>query len=344
MVPSERDNAVRWKGRPGAYEAYYVIFHDAPSKTAWWLRYTLMAPLKGEAVVEIWGNFFDGKSGRTVALKEMAPASKATLSASPFRFSLGGSELTHSSARGRLKGAEGEMEWDLKWEPSPDSFRHLPGFIYALPLPVARVASPNLAVKISGRASVNGTAYEFRGAPGHETHHWGRRHAPGWAWGHCDTFKEDPDFVFEGFSVRPSRGGRRGDEVDPVKPRAGREGILTIVHFERPGHRFTFNRLSDLRRTESRWELGRWTFAAERGDTRFEGEITAEPALMVQLEYIDPDDSRLYCANSELADMRLKVFQREGGQWALQKELTAEGTACFEATGREPWPGLKVRV
>ncbi len=329
MVPSERDNAVRWKGRPGAYEAYYVIFHDLPSGTAWWLRYTLMAPLKGEAIVELWGNFFDGKTGRTVAVREKAPASKAALAASPFRFALGGSELTHRSARGRVKGPEGEMEWDLKWEPNPDSFRHLPGFIYALPLPVARVASPNLAVKLSGRASVNGTAYEFRGAPGHETHHWGRRHAPGWAWGHCDTFKEDPEFVFEGFSV---------------KPRAGREGHITIVHFERPGHRFTFNRISDLRRTESRWELGRWTFAAERGDTRFEGEITAESGKMVQLEYIDPDESRLYCANSELADMRLKVLRREGAGWKLRQELTADGTACFEATGREPWPGLKARA
>lgn len=329
MVSSERDNAVRWKGRPGAYEAWYVIFHDAPSRTAWWLRYTLMAPLKGAPVVELWGNFFDGKSGRTVALKEAAPASLASLSASPFRFALGESELTHRSARGRIKGPEGEMAWDLKWEPNPGAFRHLPGFIYALPLPVARVASPNLHVKVSGRASVNGAAYEFRSAPGHETHHWGRRHAPGWAWGHCGAFKEDPDFVFEGFSV---------------KPRAGREGLLTILHFERPGHRFTFNRISDLRRTESRWELGRWTFAAERGNTRFEGEITGDPGKMVQLEYIDPDDSRLYCANTELADMRLKVLQRDAGGWRLQRELTAEGTAGVEFTGREQWRETPLRA
>ncbi|MEM3164383.1 MAG: tocopherol cyclase family protein, partial [Halobacteria archaeon] len=318
MASSESDNAVRWKGRPGAYEAYYVILHDAPSRTAWWLRYTLMAPFRarpptqprsaseregrwaerGEPVVELWGNFFDGKSGRTVALKQAAPASKAELSASPFRFALGDSELTHRSARGRVKSAEGEMEWDLKWEPAPRSFRHLPGLFYSLPLPVARVASPNPAVSISGRAVVNGTRYEFQGAPGHQTHHWGRRHAPGWAWGHCGAFKEDPEFVFEGFSV---------------KPRTGSDRLLTIVHFGRPGHAFTFNRLSDLRKTESRWELGRWTFAAERGETRFEGELTGEPAQMVQLEYIDPDDSRLYCANTELADMRLKVLRRDGG-------------------------------
>lgn len=328
MVPSERDNLLRWRGRPGAYEAYFLIFHDLARRAAYWLRYTLMAPLKGEAVVELWSNLFDGSAGKTVALKEAHPASRASFSPPPFRFAVGESELTHSSAKGRIRGAEGEMAWDLRWEPNRESFRPLPNIVYALPLPVARVASPNLDIRVSGTVAVNGDVREITSAPGHQTHHWGRRHAPGWAWGHCGAFREDPGALFEGFSVRP---------------RAGSDRLLTILHFRVGGRSYTFNRLSDLRRTESRWDLGRWTFAARRGDVRFEGELTGAPERMVHLEYVDPDDSRLYCANTELADMRLKVERRAGSEWKLERELTAEGTACVEFTGRRPWQGVPLR-
>lgn len=345
-LPSERDNGVRWNGRRlGHYEAYYLILHDPPSGAAWWLRYTLLSPRPGEPVAEVWGNFFDTRSGSTLALKATHPAARAEFGRAPFRFAVGDSELTHTSARGRLRGPEGEMEWDLKWRPNEKSFRHLPPMVYHLPGPWARVLSPNLDIRIEGTLRVNRVPYEVRGAPGHQTHHWGPRHAHGWAWGHCALFREAP-------RVPPEPGGSRRSREDPralfegfsVQPMARSPRLLTFLHLRAGGRSYTFNRLADLRRTRSRYDLQGWEFSAERGGTRIEGKVAGSPERMVQLQYTDTDGSPFYCCNTQLASMRLRILEREGAEWKTRRELTAEGTAGFEVAGRERAPGVCLRV
>ena len=48
-------NAVRWDGRPGHYEVYYLTLTDRASGCGIWIRYTMVAPTDGgQATASLW--------------------------------------------------------------------------------------------------------------------------------------------------------------------------------------------------------------------------------------------------------------------------------------------------
>ncbi|MBI4361881.1 MAG: hypothetical protein HY558_01770 [Euryarchaeota archaeon] len=333
LSPSERDNLTRWNGRrPGHYEVYYLKFNQPDKQAAAWLRYTLLSPQagKGEPVAEVWAIAFEERGTKTTVAKQTYPASQATLGRDRFRFKVGDSELTHSHATGKITGPEGTISWDLSWKPNPAPLRHLPyGWMYKTRLVPTKVTSPGEDIRATGRLEVNGRTLQFQEAPGQETHHWGSRHAGGWVWAHCNAFTDAPGVVFDGFTAMPRK---------PSRPQ------LTILYARVEGQDILLNRLRDLRETKSEYSLGQWCFVGQTQDLRIEGEIDARPEQMVCLHYKDPDQTDLYCCNTKLADMTLKVYQRQNTSWSLWKQYKAEGTAALELTRRRPEPRVKIRA
>jgi hypothetical protein len=64
---------------------------------------------------------------------------------------------------------------------------------------------------------------------------------------------------------------------------------------------------------------------------------------LVGVTYHDPDGDPAYCYNSEVASMRLFVWDRTArGRfgWALRDTLVADGTTHFEYAQREPVDGV----
>ena len=81
-------------------------------------------------------------------------------------------------------------------------------------------------------------------------------------------------------------------------------------------------------RTSSRFGLTSWHAEAQAGDQRLTVEVDAPRASLVGVTYHDPDGTPAYCYNSEVASLRLHVWDRTArGRfgWTLRETLQSPG-------------------
>ncbi len=326
---AERANITRWGGGPGHYEVYYVKFNHRDSGTAFWIRYTLLAPLHGPAETAVWGIFFDAHApSRNVAIKNSFPMSASEIKQDRFFFRVGEASIDHAGARGRVRDTRHVMEWDLGFGPVAAPFFHFPlGLMYRTPVPKTKVVSPNLSVRVRGRVAVDGRVYTCEGEPGQQTHLWGTKHAEQWTWASCNSFKEDDTAIFEGLSARIRLGTR------PVP-------ALTILLVRCAGREYRLNGLAGLFRNKSNSAFPVWRFAARQGSTRIEGRVGADTASFVGVEYTDPDGERLWCYNTEVADMELSLYDKDNAITTL----TSSHACAIEFADRVRLPDIPIRI
>jgi hypothetical protein len=154
---------------------------------------------------------------------------------------------------------------------------------------------------------------------------WGTRHAARWAWAHCNDLRtlegerRSGTFV-DAVSAYAARGGR---ELGPATPVVGRFG----------GEDFAATDPLAVVRAKSRFGLSTWRFEARSGRRKVVGEVDAPRQTLAGVTYHDPDGTPAYCYNSEVASMRLFVWDRTArGRfgWVLRDTLVADGRAHFE--------------
>lgn len=326
---AEIDNIRRWDGQQrGHYEVWYLTLNHRDSGTGYWIRYTLESPKEdvGQPYAQLWFACFDPRHpSRTFAINRKFPIDALTSGADPFAVTIAGSVLRNDGATGSLQGGGHTARWDLSWTPSATTHRHLPGVMYRRGgLGDTTVLSPNLDVAISGTIEVDGHTYDLGNEPGGQTHLWGRKHAHEWAWGHCNAFEDHPGAAFEALTVRLKRRGR-------VLP------PLTIFCLYLEGREYRFTDYRDVVFTRGTFGTGRYQFRAASARIRIEGEYTCNPDDMVVATYHDPDGEAAFCANTEIADLRLTVFERPHplARWRETAHLVAPGTGHFEVGGRQ---------
>jgi hypothetical protein len=324
--PTEPDNAPAWDGRnAGHYEVWYLTFNDLPSRCGFWIRYTLEAPRSGPPYARLWFAAFDaGDAALSVALNRRYPIGELSLQAAPFAVDIAGSALRHDGARGRLQGGGHDVRWDLAWDPPLATHRHLPDLVYRTRFADTRVLSPGPRIALRGTVEVDGRRFDLAGAPGGQTHLWGRKHAHAWAWGRCSAFDDGADAFVEALTVRVRRAGL-------VLPAV----TLLAVHLD--GAVMLFTGLRSALRARGHFATGRYAFSAASGGARVEGEFTCGAGAAVQAEYADPDGERCFCANTEVGNLAL-LIRRRG---LPDRRLVARGTAHFETARRAPWPGVR---
>ncbi len=329
ITEAEAANRTRWNGEPGHYEVYYIKFNHNESSTAYWIRYTLLAPLKGNAVAELWVIFFDSKNpSNNRAVKESFPVSEVEIKKDRFFFRICDAEISQTGARGEIHGKEGVIKWDLRFEPTMQIFYHFPHkLMYSTPVPKTKTVSPNFSIKINGKVEVNGKIYECKGEPGQQTHLWGTKHAEQWTWANSSIFKEDSGAIFEGLSARIKIGNR----LSPG---------LTLFFIRCLGKDYYLNSLVRLFRNKSDSAFPVWKLSSQQGNTRFSGEIKAGLNTFVGVEYTDPDGEKLWCYNTKVADMELTVFEKEKKVMTL---ISAK-TCALEFVGRTKDPRVPIRI
>jgi hypothetical protein len=342
VTPSEQDNLTRWDGvRRGFYEVYFLKLNDRASRTALWVRYTLLIPIDPARPAEasLWGIFFDAADpARNLAVKSTVhledPAAAVTLGRHGFRVTLAGAELTHGHANGAIDGAAGPLRWDLHWDPPDEPVRLFPAASwYEGRFPKTKYTSPAFAVRFRGRVESAGRTITLDGAPGQQSHLWGVKHAERWTWAHCNDFDGAPAAAFEGLTARIRLAP--GVASPP----------LTALRFHWGGETFVFNQPLDMVwRNRSRDRLGHWEFMATAQDVRFAGAVTARIEDVVGVGYTDPDGETLVCHNTKVADAHVQVLRRRGGAWAPEAHLVASGTVALETVTREGDPRVPVRV
>ena len=338
MGPLNRsDNETDWDGKKrGHYEVYYLKWNHLKTQTAVWLRYTLHVPIAGcgEPTASLWGIFFDAKDlTQNQALKSTFPIHAWKATRNPFSFHVGTAVLTDGSAKGRIENKERFFEWDLKWDPSPETICYLPyPWLYKAPLPKTKVLTPNIDVRFRGTFRTQRETFVCEGEPGEQTHIWGIKHAERWVWGHCNIFKEDPHAVFWGLSAQIPI----GPWVTPP---------LSVFYFRYRGGEYLVNRLWKGWSHPTEFSLGRWNFTANVSkDLRLKGEFRVSSDRCVGVEYQDPDGDRLYCNNTKIADFRLDILQKRRGEWFSESSLCAEGTAAWELVERKSHPEVPIQI
>lgn len=341
MIPSshpttEEANRTVWDGsRRGLYEVYYLKFNDARSGTAYWIRYTLLAPLRGrgDPIAEVWAIAFDARDPRkNLALRETHPIADLRVRRDPFRFEVGSAFLEEGRAVGELRRGKDRIRWDLSFDPSGEPFLPMPGrLLYRLPVPKTKWIIPHIDVRFRGTVEVRGRKISLRDAPGQQTHLWGTKHAERWVWGHCNAFAEDPTAVFEGISPQIRLAGW----LTPP-------GSFFFVRHRGAWWRFAGLIQGFRHRSDNRFPV--WTFEAEAGSRRIEGEMRGDVADFVGVEYTDPDGQKAWCFNTKVGEMTLRLFERTGGAWTPAATLTSRGTTALEFTERTRDPRVAIRI
>ncbi len=335
MDEKERANLVRWDGqKQGFYEVYFLKFNDPVTKNACWLRYTITSPSAccGAPKAEVWGIYFDGSDPAShFALKESFPAEQLRWDNNRFRLEIAGTMLDHKSCKGKLHDPKRghELAWDLRFQSSSDLLYHYPNKrLYSAPLPKTKVLCPHVDAVFSGTLTVDGKVFTMDKAPGQQEHLWGTHHAKTWAWGHCFGFDQDPEAVWEGLDARVKLG--------PVTSPS-----MKLFFLRFGGRWYGFNKLHMLLRNKSTNSLGRWTFEARNKELRMTGEINCANPDILGVTYEDPNGSILWCSNTKLASIRIRLYDPMGKALG---ELTAERKCAFELVNRQIIPGVPIWI
>jgi len=331
----EQDNLLRWDGEKlGHYEVYYLKWNDMASQTAYWIRYTMTAPLAqiSNPYCELWGIFFDAKDPKNnFAVKNRFQIDKLAWNKDKFRVQVSDAELTMNACHGKIVDeAKGNtLSWELDFDSPGNTFYHFPNQrFYTGSFPKTKALAPHEDARFTGTVIANGREIKFSEARGQQTHLWGVKHALRWAWGHCNTFKEDEDVIWEGLDSQIMLG--------PVK-----SPHFKLFYLRYKGRDYYFNRLPQWFANKSKWELARWTFDVHNKDIRMVGELNAPYEDFVAVTYTDPDGDLLWCNNCKVSDIKLTLFDASG---ARIDELTSDKGSAAEYVDRKTYPEVPVRI
>ena len=179
---------------------------------------------------------------------------------------------------------------------------------------------------------------DVAGAGGGQAHLWGSKHATRWAWAHCNDFtgpdgRPRNDVFIDGVSVYVPRFGRQIGPNTPVVARVGGHDLLSVGPLA-------------VTRNPSEFGLDHWRFEARAGRRKATCEVSARREDLVGVTYHDPDGELAYCYNTEVADMRLDLWERDGRRapWRKVDELRSERHAHFEYAQRTPVDGVPLLV
>ena len=325
------ENQMVWnRSSTGFMEVWYATLSHEQTGAGIWLRYTVTSPFAGEPFCELWGFVFDPAGRVSFARKDrfsIDALGRPRDDGSIVR--IGEAWLAENHLEGALESEGTKLSWSLDFEPAARCFQHLPEQLRdRIEKRVSTVCSPNLSVPFSGEVEVGRKKLTFNGEHGCQSHRWGRSHSESWTWAHC---RFDDGSVFEGVAAR----ARLGPIPAPTS---------TFVYLNHDGRDLEFNTLRCALRARSKYELPEWTFTARCGDRRLVGAALVDPHRIYQVTYVDPDGSKRYCANSEIADMSLKLFRKSAGSWVLEDRLSSAGRAHVEFGRRRPWPELEITV
>ncbi len=212
-------NKLRHRG-PGHVESYCLRANDPKRPRALWLKATILAPLAGEPVAEMWLIAFDGERQRHFAHKLTFPLGRASLIGDELgaRIAAGDWLLELSergSARGSISHGDGTATFDLRFAPGTGvvaaPLAILPSrLLREGPFPRSKLLTPFPWLVFDGTLDVFGERWDLTAWDGMQGHNWGREHAFEYAWGQCFFPAGDgaPEAMVEGFTGRNKIGGR----------------------------------------------------------------------------------------------------------------------------------------
>ncbi len=278
-------NALRWNGRPGHYEVYYLTLTDPATGVGAWIRYTMLAPRAPAepASCSLWFSTMDPRPGARPVLGRKAnyPIERMRAQSDPFEVAVGEALLTDSGMRGAFE----DVSWDLRWIPAGAAYAPVNPLLHRLGLAGTAFVVPHADLTIDGQLTVGGERLEISAARGGQAHVWGSKHARSWAWLDCNDLQTldgepAPGTFVEGVSAIVPRFGR---ELGPNTPFVGRID----------GRDFRSTAALRLLSNQSTYGLAAWRFEVVGAARKLVGEVDADRDQLAGVTYHDPTASRL---------------------------------------------------
>jgi hypothetical protein len=315
-------------------EVWYLKLTDPSTQSAFWIRFTLLSSQNGfRRVAETWAIAFQRTSARDVK----KTALKQTYDLDAFQFEdsgikIGDCYFDQNRTRGSIQSKGNSIQWDLTFlSERPTSFNMVPESLSKIGF--TRYSANTLCedLLISGTTQINGETTQWKQAPGMSGHFRGAKSGNSWVWGHCNTFQNDQGqivpFIFEGITAKVKMG--------PFSiPK------LSSFYFHYQNEDYFFNTVRDALYLKSNHSLNEWNFQADRNELSFRGHVRAEHKDFAGLTFEDTNGSYLYCANSELSDMKVHVYRRG----KLESTFTATSSAGFEIVSRDKNPYVPLLI
>jgi hypothetical protein len=291
-----------------------------------------ISPRSNEPVASLWAAAFSRAAyDDNLGLKHAYDIDHCEFDrADDFKIRIGEAMLSSTHARGSVQQGANSIEWDLSYVPCQSTYHHASKALIRLARPSSFVCSPNLDTRFTGRIVVNGKTIELEDEPGCQSHLWGRKHVDDWVWVHSNAFEKHPGTVFEGLAARPRRAGRT---LPPIQS----------LYLRHRGEEYRFVRLRLSEQWQHKLGMGYWSFSAMNTRMYLEGTAQCRMRDMLQAKYSDPDGEALYCVNSEIANLKIRLFRRTHGvSWRHVETIKAYATAHLEHAARVPDSRLRL--
>ena len=319
-----------FRGQSPFHEEWFTEIKAGPDQ-AFWFRYSILKGTQQKA--STWALCFNptGVSGHkdSEALSDLSPGNcvlipekgdRSRFRGRPQVFHLGASHLDEKN----FIGQAGPISWDLTFRDLGKRFCHVPKPLQVLGIAKSTLESCFLDLRFSGTIRNGSEEIQINEAPGLIGHIYGKKHAHEWTWAHCNSFAEAPEVVFEGLSARV----RLGKWITPP--------VSSFVLYI--GKKcYSFSSIWTLFSPESQFGNGKWVFKTTQKGVTLEGEAMAPgPEQIALVHYTDTDGSSLWCKNSKLSDLKIRVVDPKQG---LDRTFVAKASAAFEIVNRKEPPG-----
>jgi hypothetical protein len=299
----------RWRGQPGRLEVWYATATDAATGMGLWLHYELVAPTSAEAYAHGWVAAFplDGQpSVVRFGPERVVPAESSWLGGSTF--SIGPDRLT-----GDVDGAS----WDLAWSTEePPLWTMGAGSWQREILPSSQVVLAPKA-RLRGRIQIADGDHSID-AIGNLAHIYGHGNAQRWGWLHADL---DDTTTLEIVAAVGRRPGLR--QLPP----------LSFVQLRHNGKDWPRTPLLAAPLFRAKLGATEWSVRGVIGTHRLTVTVSQPAGRCVHLDYTDPDGAGATCANTEIADVAVRL-EKWSGRWTLEHEWTLERRAHAERGDR----------
>jgi hypothetical protein len=117
---------------------------------------------------------------------------------------------------------------------------------------------------------------------------------------------------------------------------------IQSLYLRHRGEEHRFMRLRFAEQWQRKLGIGYWSFSAMNRSIYIEGTAQCRMRDMLQAEYVDPDGEPLYCINSEVANLKIRLFRRAHGlRWRHIETIKANNTTHLEHACRSADPNIK---
>lgn len=335
------DNLCRWDGRSaGHFEVWFLTLNRSADRRGFWFRYTIESPRNSgrqndpspKARGGLWAAVFDPSSPQqSFGLKREYEVGEFEIPGNDDCLArIGEGAISSSRATGSIESDCRSISWDLSFSPNPRTYHHITPGLKLIARPKSFVCSPNLDARFTGSVIVDGREFILEDERGCQSHLWGQKHVDEWVWVHSNSFEMHPGTVFEGLVARQRKLGRL---LPPLQS-------LLLRH---RGEEHHFIRLRLAEQWRRNLGIGVWAFSAMNTRVYIEGTAQCRLRDMLQAEYRDPDSEPLYCINSEVASLKIRIFKRVHGiRWRHVETIKSRSTAHLEHACRSLDPSVRM--